>query len=135
MSNYGQRKNNTNLKLILSLDGGRLYTPINVVQETTLFKNLNQSKAVLNLIWMISTIEKFCISNFLAYPPNSPPKNLLPYRRSFFQIHFFTILISESDSLQKSVCTKYLSFFDTIMGTGSKMQKTGKLEGKFKKVR
>ena len=84
---------------------------------------------------MISTIEKFRISNFLAYPPNSPPKNLLPYRRSFFQIHFFTILISESDSLQKSVCTKYLSFFDTITGTGSKMEKTGKLEGKFKKVR
>ena len=56
--------------------------------------------------------------------PYRPPNLPYPYGRSIFKIHFFAILIADSDSSQKSVYTNYFSFLKILMGTLSKMQKT-----------
>ena len=56
--------------------------------------------------------------------PYRPPNLPYPYGRSIFKIHFFAILIADSDLSQKSVYTNYFSFLKILMGTLSKMQKT-----------
>ena len=66
---------------------------------------------------------------FSTFPGTS--KIPYPYGRSNFQIHFFAVLIADSDSSQKSVYTNWSSFLKILMGTLSKMPKTFKNEGKF----
>ena len=65
-------------------------------------------------------------TNYLQY--------VYPYGKSTFQIHFFAILISDSDSSWKSVYTNWSYFFKILTGTLSKIEKTVKNWGKFKKV-
>ena len=63
--------------------------------------------------------------NFLQILDPTGPQNLpYPYGRSNFQIHFFVLLITDSDCSQKSVYTNYFSFLKILMGTLSKRQKT-----------
>ena len=63
--------------------------------------------------------------------PYRPPNLPYPYGRSIFKIHFFAILIADSDLSQKSVYTNYSPFLKIRAGTESKMQKTSQKEGKF----
>ena len=93
--------------------------------------NFLSALEILVLLGLFCAEKKFegCMTSFDHCHFGS--KLTYPYGRSNFQIHFFAILIADSDSSQKSVYTNCSSFFKIQMKTLSKIPKTSKKEGKF----
>ena len=65
------------------------------------------------------------------WPGNGALKRHLPYGKVKFQKHIFTNPMVDSDSSWKSVYTKCPSFSNIPIRSGSKIEKTAEIKGKF----
>ena len=99
---------------------------INLVQESTYCMIMVRSTFYPSLTSSKMMSQKFHTSSSSANHHKCPFNFPLPNGESNFQSNFLTILIADSDSLQRTMWRKCLSFLQILVGTPSKLQKTTK---------